>query len=136
MFNLSSALIHGPNIPGSYAVLFFTASDFTAITCHIHTWALFSLWLRAPSFFLELFLHSLVAYWAPTDLASSSFSVISFCLFILFMATHTMKQYSAIKRNELLIHTMTWINLRVIIPHEKLMPKSIHCHSFSIIFLK
>ena len=39
-----------------------------------------------PSFFLELFLHwSPVAYWAPTDLGSSSFSVLSFCLFILFM---------------------------------------------------
>ena len=37
------------------------------------------------SFFLELFLHwSPVAYWAPTDLGSSSFSVLSFCLFILF----------------------------------------------------
>ena len=37
-------------------------------------------------FFLELFLHpSPVAYWAPTDLGSSSFSVVSFCLFILFM---------------------------------------------------
>jgi len=33
------------------------------------------------SFFLELFPHSSpVAYWAPTDLGSSSFSVISFCL--------------------------------------------------------
>ena len=38
------------------------------------------------SFFLELFLHSSpVAYWALTDLGSSSLSVISFCLFILFM---------------------------------------------------
>ena len=38
------------------------------------------------SFFLELFLHfSSVAYWAPTDLGNSSFSVICFCLFILFM---------------------------------------------------
>ena len=38
------------------------------------------------SFFLELFLHwSPVAYWAPTNLGSSSFSVLSFCLFILFM---------------------------------------------------
>ena len=35
------------------------------------------------SFFLELFLHwSLVAYQAPTDLGSSSFSVLSFCLFV------------------------------------------------------
>ena len=40
----------------------------------------------ASSFFLELFLHSSpVAYWASTDLRSSSFSVIYFCLFILFM---------------------------------------------------
>ena len=38
------------------------------------------------SFFLELFLHwSPVAYWAPTDLGTLSFSVLSFCLFILFM---------------------------------------------------
>ena len=38
------------------------------------------------SFFLELFLHwSPEAYWAPTDLGSSSFSVLSFCFFILFM---------------------------------------------------
>ena len=39
-----------------------------------------------PLFFLELFLHwSPVAYWAPTNLGKSSFSVLSFCLFILFM---------------------------------------------------
>ena len=38
------------------------------------------------SFFLELFLHwSPVAYWAPTNLGSSSFGVLPFCLFILFM---------------------------------------------------
>ena len=40
----------------------------------------------ASSFLLEQFLHSSpVIYWALTDLGSSSFSVISFCLFILFM---------------------------------------------------
>ena len=39
-----------------------------------------------PSFFLELFLcWSPVAYWAPTDLGSFSFSILSFCLFILFV---------------------------------------------------
>ena len=39
-----------------------------------------------PSFFLELFLHwSPVAYWTPTNLGSSPFSILSFCLFILFM---------------------------------------------------
>ena len=39
------ALIHGPNIPGSYTILLFTASDFTSITSHIHNWVLFLLWL-------------------------------------------------------------------------------------------
>ena len=38
------------------------------------------------SFFLVLFLHSSpVVYWAPTDVGILFFSVISFCLFILFM---------------------------------------------------
>ena len=38
------------------------------------------------SFSLELFLYSSpVAYWAPTDHGRSSFSVLSFCLFIMFM---------------------------------------------------
>ena len=46
----------------------------------------YSFWFGSiPSFFLELFLHwSPVAYWAPTDLGSFSFSILSFCLFILF----------------------------------------------------
>ena len=38
------------------------------------------------SFFLELFLHSSpIAYWTSTDRGSSSFRVISFCLFLLFL---------------------------------------------------
>ena len=37
-------LIHGPNIPGSYAILLFTASSFTSIISHIQNWALFLLW--------------------------------------------------------------------------------------------
>ena len=40
-------LINGPNILGSYAVLLFTALDFTSITSHIHNWVLFLLWLCA-----------------------------------------------------------------------------------------
>ena len=40
----------------------------------------------ASSLFLQLLLYaSPVAFWAPTNLGSSSFSVISCCLFILFM---------------------------------------------------
>ena len=40
----------------------------------------------ASSFFPELFLYSSpVVYWAPADLGSSFFSVMTFCLFILFL---------------------------------------------------
>ena len=39
------ALIHGPNIPGSYAILLFTASNLASITSHIHNWILFLLCL-------------------------------------------------------------------------------------------
>ena len=50
-----------------------------------------------PSFFLVLFLHSSpVVYWAPTDLGSSSFSVISFCLFILFMGFSRQEYWSGL----------------------------------------
>ena len=40
------ALIHEPNIPGSYAILLFTASDLASITSHIHSWVFFLLWLH------------------------------------------------------------------------------------------
>ena len=40
------ALIYGTNIPGSYAILLFTASDLSSITSHIHSWVLFLLWLH------------------------------------------------------------------------------------------
>ena len=49
------------------------------------------------SFFLELFLHwSSVDYWAPTDLGSSSFSVLSFCLFILFIGFSRQEYWSGL----------------------------------------
>ena len=50
-----------------------------------------------PSFFLELFLHSSpVAYWAPTDLGSSPFSILSFCLFMLFMGFSRQEYWSGL----------------------------------------
>ena len=51
----------------------------------------------ASSFLLELVLHSFpVAYWAPTDLGSSSFSVISFCLFISFTGFSRQEYWSGL----------------------------------------
>jgi len=58
----------------------------TSITSHINNWAGCFHFCSVSSSFLELFFYSSpVAYWAPMDLGSSSFSVLSFCLFILFM---------------------------------------------------
>ena len=47
----------------------------------------------ASSFFLGLFLYS---YWAPTNLRSSSFNVISFCLFILFLGFSRQEYWSGL----------------------------------------
>ena len=99
-------LIHGPWITGSHAVSLFIASNFTSITSHPSvqfssvqfSCSAVSDSLRPrelqqcfyfgsiSSFFLQLVLHwSPVVYWAPTVRVSSSFSVLSFCLFIPFM---------------------------------------------------
>ena len=49
------------------------------------------------SFFLELFLSwSPVAYWTPTNQGSSSFSVLSFCLFMLFMGFSRQEYWSGL----------------------------------------
>ena len=49
------------------------------------------------SLFLELFLHwSPVAYWAPNNLGSSSFSDLSFCLFMLFMGFSRQEYWSGL----------------------------------------
>ena len=74
------------------------------------------------SFFLELFLHwSPVAYWAPTDLGSSSFRILSFCLFILFMGFSRQEYWSGLPFSSPVDHilsdlsTMTcpsWVVLR------------------------
>ena len=69
----------------------------------------------ASLFFLELFFHSSpVAYWAPTNPRSSSFSVLSFCLFILFMGFSSQEYWSGLPFPSPVDHvlselsTMTW----------------------------
>ena len=82
---LAMSLIHRPDVPGSYAILFFTALDCTFTTRHIHNWALYPLRL---SLFIPfgamspLFSSSILDTY---NLGGSSFTVMSFCLFILFM---------------------------------------------------
>ena len=63
------------------------------------------------SLFLELFLHwSTVAYWAPTDLGSSSFSVLSFCLFILFMGFSRQESWSGLPLASLVDHVLSGLS--------------------------
>ena len=65
--HLQYALINGPNIPSSYAILFFAASDFTPIT-GISTTGHYFCFGSISSFFLELFLQSSpIAYWVPSN---------------------------------------------------------------------
>ena len=50
-----------------------------------------------PAFFLELFLHwSPVAYWVPTELGSSPFSILSFWLLIVFMGFSRQENWSGL----------------------------------------
>ena len=64
------------------------------------------------SFLLELFLHSSpVAYWAPTDLGSSSFRVVSFCLFILFMGFSRQEYWSGLPFPSLVEHALLELSI-------------------------
>ena len=88
--------MHGPNIPESYAILLFTAKDLAFISSPIHTCMLFLLWLHP--FILSGVISPLspVAYWPRTNLGSSSFSVLSFCHFILFMGFSRQEYWSGL----------------------------------------
>ena len=81
--------MHGPNIPGSYAILFFTALDFTFTTRHIDSRVFFPLWLSLFTLSGTIYIHSSeAAYWIPTYLGvgwGAHLSVLSFWLFILSM---------------------------------------------------
>ena len=68
-------------VPMQYCSL----QHWTSITSHIHNWVLFLLWLHPFILSGVISPRSPVAYWAPINLGSSSFSVLPFCLFILFM---------------------------------------------------
>ena len=60
------------------------------------------------SFFLELFLQwSPEAYWAPTDLGSSSFSVITYCLFILSMGFSRQEYWSGLSFPSAVDHVLS-----------------------------
>ena len=72
-----------------------------------------------PSFFLELLIHwSPVAYWAPTDLGSSSFSILSFCLFILFMRFSRQEYWSGLPFPSPVDHARNMYNIGYEMNHQ------------------
>ena len=76
----------------SYSIRDLMPSSVTSTTGHCFHFG------SASSFFLELFLYSSpVAYWAPTELGSSSFSVVSFCL--LKLVCHSLLQGTTFCQN-------------------------------------
>ena len=86
--------IYGPNIPGSYAILFFTASDFTFTTRHVHSWALFLLWLTlfiTSGAVSLLFSSSMLGTCRPGRVI---FQCHTFCLFILFLGFSRQEYWS------------------------------------------
>ena len=69
------------------------------------------------SFFLDLFLHSSpVAYWAPTDLGSSSFRIIPFCLFILFMGFSRQEYWSGLPFPSAVGHVLSELSTMTHLP--------------------
>ena len=104
MFTLAISCLTTSNLPGFMALSFqvpvqhWSLQHWTLLLSPVTStagyWFCFG---SIPSFFLELFLHwSPVAYWAPTDLRSSSFSILSFCLFIPFTGFSRQEYWSGL----------------------------------------
>ena len=104
MFTPAISCLTTPNLPQFMDLTFQVPMQY----CYLQHWSFFLspvtpttgycfCFGSIPSFFLELFLHwSPVAYWAPTDLESTSFSILSFCCFILFMGFSKQEYWSGL----------------------------------------
>ena len=115
LFDHLFALIHWSNIqvPMPYCSLWHRTLLLSPVSSTTGCYFCFG---SIPSLFLELLLHwSPVAYWAPTNLGSSSFSILSFCLFILFMGFSRQEYWSGLPFppvDHILsdLSTMTWLS--------------------------
>ena len=84
-FHFQFALIHGPNIPASYATLLFIASDLASITSYIHSWVLFLLWLHPfilSGVISPLISSSIFGTYGPGDFIFQGPIFLSFILFM------------------------------------------------------
>ena len=90
-----SLKVQTPYIP--LGALWWGLGNFVLNKLPVSISVLLSCSLKEVSFFLEFFLYSSpVAYWALINLGSSFFSVISFCLFILFMRFSRQEYWSGL----------------------------------------
>ena len=95
-YHVQFTLIHGPNIPGSYAIVLFTALDLASTTSHIHKWVLFLLWFRLfilSGVISPLISSSILGTYQPGEFI---FQCPSFCLFILFMGFSRQEYWSGL----------------------------------------
>ena len=104
MFTLAVFCLTAPDLPWFTDVTFQVPTQYCSLKRQTWLWPPVTsttgcrfLFDSASSFLLELLLHSSsVAYWAPTDLESSSFSIMSFCLFILIMGFSRQEYWSGL----------------------------------------
>ena len=78
-------LIHGPNLPGSYAILLFTASGLASISRHIYHWLLF--FLRLSLFILSGVISPLISSSILGTYQPGEF-IFQCHIFLLFHAVH------------------------------------------------
>ena len=81
-------------VPMQYC--FFSIGLYTSITSHIHNWLLFLLWLHLfilSGFISPLISSSILGTYQP---GASSFSVLCFCLFILFVGFSRQKYWGGL----------------------------------------
>ena len=121
------ALIRGPSIPCSYAILLFTALDFASITSDTQNWVLSLIWLHL--FHLSGVISPLIsiAYRSHTDLWSSSFSVLSICLFLLFMGFSMQECWSGLPFSSPVDHILSELST---ITHPSWVALCYMTHSF------
>ena len=102
MFTLAISCLITSNLPWFMDLTFqvnnthYSIGLYTFITSHIHNWVCFSFWLCLFILSGVISPFSSVAYGEPSDLGSSQSSVLSFCLFILFMGFSREKHWSCL----------------------------------------
>ena len=76
------SLIHGPNIPDSYAILLFTSSNPTSFSSPIHNWVLFLFWphpFNLSGVISSLISSSILGTYRPGEFIFQCLSAFSYC---------------------------------------------------------